>query len=319
MNRPLTMSLAVLALLLTGCQAVRPAPVLRPTGSADAATSATHQTVVGGRIRTYQVYRPELPAGARVPLVVMLHGVLGTGTQARTSYGWDEHAARDGFVVAYPDGLNRSWAVSETCCGPSAASHVDDVGFIRQMITEITHSTPIDSDRIFVTGISNGGMLAYRLACDTDLFAAIGPVAATMLGTCEKPSPTSVIHIHGEADATIPLRGGRGKRSNNGTGRYPADTSGPPIAGLAETWRQVDHCPQPTITTSGIVTRSVAACPDGRGVTLITITDAGHQWPGQPGPTGAAVATLNLDPPSNALDATTAIWNFFTEHPRKTG
>ncbi|MEU3457309.1 PHB depolymerase family esterase [Micromonospora sp. NPDC006766] len=319
MNRPLTMSLAVLVLLLAGCQAVRPAPVPRPTSTADAAASATHRTMVGGRIRTYQVYRPELPAGARVPLVVMLHGALGTGAQARTSYGWDEQAVRDGFVVAYPDGLNRSWAVSDTCCGPSAASRVDEMSFIRQMITEISRSTPIDSSRIFATGISNGGMLAYRLACGTDLFAAIGPVSATMLGTCEKPFPTSVIHIHGGADATIPLRGGPGKRSNNGTGRYPADTSGPPIAGLAETWRQVDRCPQPMITTSGVVTRSVAACPDGRGVTLITITDAGHQWPGQPGPTGAAVAALNLDRPSAALDATATIWNFFAEHPRKTG
>ncbi len=102
-----------------------------------------------------------------------------------------------------------------------------------------------------------------------------------------------------------PPQGGPGKRSNDGTGRYPANTNGPPIADLAETWRRTDHCPPPTVSASGVI--------------LVTIADAGHQWPGQPGPTGSAVSALNLDPPSMALDATATISRFFAEHPRKTG
>jgi polyhydroxybutyrate depolymerase len=162
-------------------------------------------------------------------------------------------------------------------------------------------------------------MLAYRLACDTDIFAAIGPISATMLGQCLRPAPASVIHIHGVQDRTIPYQGGPGKRSNDGTGPRPADTDGPPIPALIAMWSAVDHCGEPEVKVTGVITRSTAICQDGRGVVLITISDAGHQWPGQPGPSGPAAKLLDLDPPSMALNATDAIWRFFSEHPRPAG
>ena len=192
---------------------------------------------VGDRDRTYLSYRPAtLPPGAAVPLVVVLHGAVGTGRQAQRSYGWDAEADRGGFVVAYPDGVNRTWNASPDCCGVAARDQVDDVGFIELLVAAVSTGAPIDPRRVFVTGISNGALLAYRLACETTLFAAIGPVAGTMINPCPHPAPTSVIHIHGTTDRTIPYGGGPGRRDNGGTGRLPVRIDGPAVPDLLATW-----------------------------------------------------------------------------------
>jgi polyhydroxybutyrate depolymerase len=268
----------------------------------------------GGTQRTYLLHRPaSLPSG-KTPLVIMLHGALGSGKQAEADYGWDAKADSAHFVVAYPNGISRTWAASDGCCGPPARDHVDDVSFIKQVVANISGKVPIDPGRIYVTGISNGGALAYRLACDTDIFAAIGPDSTNMLVPCPSPKPISVMHIHGTADPTFPYTGGPGKRSNDGTGKVPADTTGPPIPDLIASWRATDNCSAPVETTAGEVTTSVADCPDGRNVTLVTIAGAGHQWPGgaQQKPLGKML--LKLDPPSTALNATDTLWQFFSEH-----
>ncbi len=298
---------------LSACHRARTATPARPPVGTSAQT-----LTFDGQQRTFRVYRPgTLPPHTPVPLVVMLHGALGSGEQAETSYGWDAEADRERFVVAYPDGTHRAWAVSGDCCGPPAAAKTDDTGFILRLVATISAEIPVDPDRVYATGISNGGMLAYRLACDTDTFAAIGPDSATMLGTCPSPGPVSVIHIHGTGDRTVPYGGGPGRRDNGGQGRVPIDVDGPPIPAVIDAWRGTDHCGAPTDHTDGPVDTSVATCPGGRAVELITIAGAGHQWPGQPGPNRAAAVVLGLDPPSMALDATDTIWQFFRAHPKR--
>lgn len=310
----------VLVLSTAGCGLVgdrdrRDPP--NPVVSVSPGTS-THTLLVDGRQRTYRLYRPaSLTPTGPVPLVVMLHGALGTGEQAESSYGWNAEADRSGFVVAYPDGTNRSWAVSPDCCGPPARDGVDDVGFIRQLVESVAGLVPLDRTRVYATGISNGGMLAYRLACDTTLFAAIGPVAATQLGPCPDPAPISVIHIHGTADRTVPYGGGPGQRDNGGTGRNPVKLDGPPTPELIARWRTLDSCTAPTSSHTGAVTTSSATCPQGRGVDLVTVEGAGHQWPGAPGPGPGARRLFDLDPPAAAPDATATIWRFFVAHPAR--
>jgi poly(3-hydroxybutyrate) depolymerase len=175
--------LVVGAVGLTGCRR-------SGTGTAVAGTT-THTITVDGQRRTFRVYRPaRLPAGTPAPLVVMLHGALGTGAQAESTYGWDAEADRGGFLVAYPDGLHRSWAVSDGCCGPPAAAGVDDVAFITRMVKEVSGWLPVDADRVFATGISNGGMLAYRLACDTTIFAR-HPRRSRCCTSTARPTPRS--------------------------------------------------------------------------------------------------------------------------------
>jgi polyhydroxybutyrate depolymerase len=285
------------------------------TGQAagNAGTSATQvpvgdstQTIsVGGTSRTFHVYRPAV-LSHRAPLVVVLHGGFGSGTQAEKSYGWDGQADAGQFIVAYPDGLNRAWNTGGGCCGKPASNHVDDVGFLSQMVSTLERETAIDHTRVYATGISNGGIMAYSLACQTTLFAAIGPDSATQLGPCAAPSPTSVIHIHGTADRTIPYAGGPGQG-------HGAAIDGPAVPALNATWRQIDRCAPPVVVTTEVVTTSTADCPGGRNVVLITIAGAGHQWPGS-SPDPAALKLLHADPPSSALNATDVIWHFLSQH-----
>lgn len=300
-------------LLLTGLLLYkRMQPAELPAGT-------SQQTiVVNSYTRTYRLHiPPNLPPNKPVPLVVMLHGALGTSSQAEESYGWNDQAAEHAFMVAYPEGIKRSWEVSDNCCGPPAKENVNDVAFIQSMVEDIARTYPIDTNRIYATGISNGGSLAYRLACDTTIFAAIAPVATNMLGDCSSPAPISVLHIHGAADETFPYGGGPGKRDNNGEGERPSDTESPPVPSTIEYWRTIDQCGEPFITNEGDVAISTTACPQGRAVDLITISGAGHQWPGAKPAKPRAERLLRLDPPFMALDATNKIWDFFAQHPRQ--
>ena len=271
--------------------------------------SSSQSIVVGGTQRTFELYRPVSVSGrSAVPLVGMLHGGFGSGAQAEQSYRWDAEADLHHFVVAYPDGEHHAWNVGGGCCGTPGATHVDDVAFITAAVADIRLHLSLDTDRVYATGISNGGMMDYRLACDTSIFAAIGPDSATMLGTCPHPAPVSVIHIHGTADTHVHFEGGQG------TGYARID--GPPVPSVVAAWRKTDGCPAPATAVSGPVTTSTASCPDGRSVELITIAGAGHQWPG--GMAKPVVQRiLQLDPPSNALDATDTIWAFFATHPKQ--
>jgi polyhydroxybutyrate depolymerase len=169
------------------------------------------------------------------------------------------------------------------------------------VVADLQHSMPIDPHRIFATGISNGGMMAYRFACDTTVLAAIGPDSATLLGDCAAPHPLSVIALHGTADQSIPYNGGEGSGI--------AHINGPPILAVNQLWRTADGCDPPSSSTSGDVTTSIASCPQARAVELITIAGAGHQWP------GSAVVRPGADPPYAGLNATATIWAFFAAHP----
>jgi polyhydroxybutyrate depolymerase len=255
----------------------------QPTGFVDG--TSVHTISVGGLDRTYRVYKPEgLPASA--PLVVMLHGGFGSAEQAQRAYGWDQLADSAKFVVAYPDGLNRAWNVNGGCCGRPSRDGIDDVAFITAAVADIGGNVGIDHTRVYATGISNGGMMSYTLACNTGTFAAIGPDSATQLDPCRAPHPTSVMHIHGTADRLI--------RYDGGQGAGVAHIDGPSVTDLNAFWRNVDQCGAPAATTDGAVTTSTAGCADNRSVVLITVDGGGHEWP--------AFATQTL-------------WQFFAAHP----
>lgn len=126
--------------------------------------------------------------------------------------------------------------------------------------------------------------MSYTMACNTAVFAAIGPVAGTQLDPCRSPHPASVMEIHGTSDQLVPYRGGQGFSVING----------PSLPDVNAFWRNVDRCDAPSGTTSGGATTSTAACADNRSVVLVTIDGGGHQWP---------------------PFATQALWQFFAAHP----
>lgn len=269
--------------------------------------STSYSLEIDGLRRTYHVYRPADLTGP-APLVVFLHGGYGSGTQAEQYYGWDQEAVAHGFLVLYPDGYDRAWDTGGGCCGVPASKNIDDVAFITAAVAKIEAATPIDPHRLFATGISNGGIMDYRLACSTTLFAAIGPDSATELGSCDAPAPLSVIHVHGTADERIPYTGGPGSGS--------ARIDGPAVPAVVAGWRRIDDCAAPTSATSdhGVITTSTAACAHGRTVELVTVAGAGHQWPGSPDRPVIQDA-LGLDAPFPDLNATDLIWSFFAAHP----
>jgi polyhydroxybutyrate depolymerase len=286
----LTALLGVL-LALSGCSGPHRTETRLPDGT------TVHTMAFGGLDRSYRVHKPTGLADP-APLVVMLHGAFGDGEQAENSYGWDQLADSAKFVIAYPDGVGHTWN-AHGCCGTAASENIDDVGFITTMVGEIGASLPIDTSRVYVAGISNGGIMAYTLACNSGIFAAIGPDSATMLDPCPAPHPTSVIHIHGTADRLVPYNGGQGASTVNG----------PSIPDVNAFWRKVNQCGPPDVTTNPPVTTSTAGCADHRSVELITIQGGRHQWP------GGTTFLEKFGTTTHALNATQTIWQFFTAHP----
>jgi polyhydroxybutyrate depolymerase len=275
--------------------------VLAWSAAAPAATADEHVTV-GGLDRTYHVYVPAQRAPSP-PLVVVLHGGFGTGAGAEAQYRWDPMADRNGFVVLYPDGLQRAWNAGD-CCGQPRARGVDDVAFIEAAIRATARAYATDPERLYVTGMSNGAMMTYRLACESALpIAAIAPVAGTLTVACEHPQRVSVLHLHGLADRNVPMDGGFGSGF--------ARVSYRPVASAIAAFRKADDCAAPVTTTAGPVTTARSACANGKSVELTTVAEAGHQWPGSVRPPARATAILRLDAPSTALDATELIWSFF--------
>lgn len=267
-------------LVLAGCL---PAEANLPSGFVNG--TSIHHLKVGGLDRSYRLYQPAgLPVSA--PLVVMMHGVSGSAGEAEKDYHWDELADSGKFVVAYPDGLSQAWNVDgETCCGRSGREGVDDVGFISAAVADIAKNIGIDAAKVYAAGMSNGGIMSYTLACTTEIFAAIGPVAGTQLNACRTPRPMSVMHIHGTADTLVPYGGGQGYSVING----------PSVPTVNAFWRDVDRCGAPSATTDGPVTTSTAGCAGNRAVALITIDRGGHDWPDF---------------------ATRELWEFFAAHSR---
>jgi polyhydroxybutyrate depolymerase len=254
--------------------------------------------------RTYHLYRPpELAGATSAPLVVVLHGGFGHGTGAERLYHWDAAARRHRFVVVYPDGIGTTWNAG-SCCGTAARRNIDDVGFLSALVQRLEDEIGIDPRRVYVTGMSNGAIMAYRMACEAPFpIAAIGPVAGTLGVPCDRARPTSVLHIHGSADRNIPFGGGVGIGFERGARLAVPEA-------LAR-WRELDRCAQPVTTTEGAVATQRSDCAGGRVVELITIAGAGHQWPGGERGTVQSILGMPLDAPSTALDATETLWTFF--------
>lgn len=276
------------------------------TVHASDAMAPQYHLAVGNLDRTYLLYRPiGLIKQKSVPLVIVLHGGFGLGQQAERSYDWDVQADAHGFIVAYPDGIGRSWNAGGNCCGPALRDNVDDVAFITQLINTIISSEHIDTKRVYLVGMSNGAAMSYRYACEGDYpLAAIGSVSGSLSTNCERPRPISVIEIHGLNDQNIPFGGGQGSKG-------VAKVQWFPVQKTLDTFRRVNSCGKDQVQKSGVLQTVITDCAAGKKVKLVAIEGAGHQWPGRQSRTHFVDKLLDIDPPSEALDATSTLWRFF--------
>lgn len=253
-----------------------------------------------GDTRTFRVHAaPAYDPSLATPIVFVLHGYLETGDQIETISKMTPEIDGRGWLVVYPDGRSFSWNAGG-CCGSSSALDVDDVGFFRAMLETIGQSYCIDPARVFVGGFSNGGMLSHRLACEaSDVVAAIAPVSGTMsIDPCTPARAVPVMEFHGTADFVVPFDGG-----GLGNSQSVPDT----IAG----WVERDGCaspPEVTYDQGDATCETYGACNAGAEVTLCTLTDGGHQWPG--GESAGPGGTINMD-----ISASAAMLDFFAQHP----
>jgi len=276
------------------------------------AEDSTHSITVDQTARSYVLHVPK-SLQSPAALVIVLHGGGGSAKSAIAQTGFNAEADRRGFLVAYPEGTAgpngrfHTWNAG-ACCGIAVVRGMDDVDFIRAMVADIAGAYPLDPRRIYATGLSNGGMMAYRLACEaSDLVAAIGAVSAVIVvAPCEPPFPVSIIAIHGTADQHVPIAGGVGAKSIT---RYPY----PPVERSIAFWAARDDCGKDPIVSApapDVTLRSYPLCTLGLAVDYYVIEGASHAWPG-----GKRLAKF-LDEPSQAIDATPLIWQFFSAYPK---
>lgn len=262
--------------------------------------------------REYLLYVPKsLPAGQAVPLVLFFHGGGGHMEHAARSYGWREMAEREAFVVAFPNGYSRfpggrfaSWNAG-ACCADARDKQIDDIAFVKAVIVDIQQQLPINPQRIFATGMSNGGMLAHRLACDmAGTFRAIAAVAGTdNTLACQPARPVSVLHIHALDDSHVLFQGGAGKDAFRDKSKVTNFTSVPDTIKRWQQRLQLQGAPQRVLAVPGAYA-DLWRRDDGRiQLQLVVTTTGGHSWPG-----GKAVRGKT---PSKAIDANTLIWQFF--------
>lgn len=253
--------------------------------SAEPGQSSIHTIESAGIVRTYKIYRPAVPSSTALPVMIVLHGGLGNADHIERSSGMNLVADTGPFIVVYPNGTEgilrrmkdrRTWNAGN-CCGIAARKDINDVTFIQEMIEDVASRYNIDRSSIYASGMSNGAMMAYRLACETpELIAAIIPVSGTLaVDSCEKGKNVPVMHIHGALDKNVPFSGGRGRHSlarvsHKSVPETVRITTGPRTCSPPE----MKHYADRTISTY--------SCENGAPFTLVLLKDIGHSWPGSP-------------------------------------
>ncbi len=315
--RILTLTLFPFLLALSACQTIRAAPPSRPAAQEQIPAQNLSGTLsLGGLNRSYQMHVPARKPGQLLPLVVVLHGGSSTGRGMRQMTGMDARADQAGFVALYPNGYLESWADGRKTSRADVAG-VDDVRFISSLVKQVANDTGIDLSRVYVTGMSNGGFMTARLACESsELFAAVAVVAATMPQNvtlaCKPARGVPFLLIHGTADTFVPAAGGQITKGNIGL-ILSTDLT-------VDFWREINGCSkEDTLNTinrvadgTSVEVSRFSSCVTRADVVFYKVLNGGHTWPGgaQYLPE-AVIGKTNRDIEANAV-----IWDFFSTFSR---
>ncbi len=283
--------------------------------------------VFDGLKRTYLIHTPPMHDKAKsMPLLIALHGGKGTGERMvkLTLGGFDRLADEKGFVVVYPDGIEKQWNDGRSANETGYRAHtkrIDDVGFISALIDHLIETRNIDAKRVYVTGMSNGAIMSYRLACElSGKIAAAAPVTGNLpknlYPSCSPSRPISVLAINNVDDALMPFTGG------DITGPFGFRSVGKVLstADTIEFWANHNQCSLPPAITqmldkdpqdgTRVRKEEYRNCQSGTEVVLYVIEGGGHTWPsGFP-----YLPELIIGKTSKELNANEVIWDFFARH-----
>ncbi len=266
----------------------------------------------GGLTRTYRGHLPSSYDGVKaLPLVLALHGNGGDGQGMQRLTHLNSIADEHGFIVVYPDGYQKSWADGRGATEADQAG-VDDVSFLSALIDALANQYQVDPKRVYVTGISNGGFMTQRLACDlSNKIAAAAAVAATMptglAARCAPRRPVPFLLMQGADDPFVPVQGGAVK-GERGTVLSASAT--------IQKWVSIDGCPaspatgnEPDTANDGtsVSYQLYSGCRNRSAVALYLVAGGGHTWPGGLQYLPAAL----IGKTSRDIDAGEVIWSFF--------
>jgi polyhydroxybutyrate depolymerase len=288
----------------------------------------------GDRTRSYRLHVPPAAAGGKpLPLVLNLAGATQNGLLQEAQSGMDASADRDGYLVAYPDGTRISKVLTPDpvakdaqygfnagyCCGDPSTNHVDDVDFLLATISNIASRTSVDLRRVYMTGMSNGGMMAYAMAAQASTYIA---AIASVSGQVELPAiaptrPVPTMEFH-SVDDPIALF--------NGVKNADPKLVFSVMDGIRQ-WVKADACdPTPrtgnkiagTGASAGLTATLVTytGCREGASVDLWRLTGSGHVWPGAPFNTGPKDTWIldGVGRGTQLIDANELMWKFFEQH-----
>lgn len=311
MKQSLLLAVSMIALAALACSA----------GSADRARADDIDVFTVDDIeRSHLLYVPESYDGAtELPLVVAMHGGgLGGPVSMANLSSFNEVADSENFFVLYPEGAGNNWNDGRDFEGRDELVARDDVTYVLTLIDALAEDYAIDSNRVFATGISNGGYMSQRLACQApERFAAIASVAATFhdpfYDECSLGEPMPVLYILGTDDPLVSYDGG------GQVGSGERGTTSTAVEGFTR-WAELNNCVGTAVTSvmddveaddTSPFRQTYEDCDEGVTVSMITITGGGHTWPGGPQYLPAAL----IGETSDDFEATEIIWEFFAAAP----
>ncbi len=296
--------------------------IARAGASAETLGAGSHHVEIryGGLGRSYIVHvPPQASSGKPLPVILNFHGGGSNAAQQERYSGMDATADRDGFIAVYPNGTGRgtralTWNAGG-CCAYAERNKIDDVGFTRALLDDLARRVRVDRTRVYATGISNGGMMAYRLGAEAaDRIAAIAPVeGALMVETSGPARPMPLMLFNSVDDRYVPYAGRFGR-----LGRISHVTPYPPVDEEVARWRKFDGCPAtprvgPELKGApGSADADTSAtryewgpCGDGSSIVLWKLSGSGHVWP------GATRSVFFLGHGTQVVNANDQMWQFF--------
>ncbi len=274
-------------------------------GRAHASGLSLEEMTSSGVKRTYRLYVPKgYDPAKKTPLVLNFHGFGSNAVEQENYARMPAKADAAGFITVAADGTSnpRRWYIY----GRTEPGYVDDFAFTRELIARLSSQLCIDPDRVYATGISNGGGMSSLAACElNDLLAAFAPVAGSPYSQalCQGKAPIPVIAFHGTDDALVPFEGGAGGRLGLALNSVRQNM---------KNWAGHNGCgadPQSERVAPDVVRESYSGCKAGADVVLYVVEEGGHTWPG-------AIDVAALGRTTHSIDATALIWDFFAAHPR---